>query len=201
MKFTKRLTDAFNEQIKAEMWSANLYSSMAIYFQSMGLAGCAHWMKKQAEEELEHANKLIEFGVTRGGEMKISPIDAVPGTWAEPKAVFEHVYKHECHVSELIDNLMDVAIAEKRQGYAGVPPVVRERTSRGGGECAGHSRQVQCIRRARSLLCRPRPCQKVAVSVSVGTKGIKGGFSGRPSFFPEENRAATVAYVAGGAGE
>ena len=112
MKFTKRLTDAFNEQIKAEMWSANLYSSMAIYFQSMGLAGCAHWMKKQAEEELEHANKLIEFGVTRGGEMKISPIDAVPGTWAEPKAVFEHVYKHECHVSELIDNLMDVAIAE-----------------------------------------------------------------------------------------
>ena len=67
---------------------------------------------KRAEEELEHANKLIEFGVTRGGEMKISPIDAVPGTWAEPKAVFEHVYKHECHVSELIDNLMDVAIAE-----------------------------------------------------------------------------------------
>ena len=70
--------------------------------------------------------------------------------------------------------------------------MVRERTSRGGGECAGHSRQVQCIRRARSLLCRPRPCQKVAVSVSVGTKGTKGGFSGRPSFFPEENRAATV---------
>lgn len=76
--------------------------------------------------------------------------------------------------------------------------MVRERTGRGGGECAGHSRQVQCIRRARSLLCRPRPCQKVAVSVSVGTEGAKGGFSVRPSFFPEENHAATVAYVAGG---
>ncbi len=112
MKLTEKLTNAFNEQIKAEMWSANLYSSMAIYFQSMGLAGCANWMKKQAEEELEHANKLIDYGVTRGGAIKISAIDAVPCKWEEPKAVFEHVYSHECHVSELIDNLMDIAIAE-----------------------------------------------------------------------------------------
>ena len=27
--------------------------------------------------------------------------------------VFEHVYKHECHVSELINTLVDVASAEK----------------------------------------------------------------------------------------
>ena len=27
--------------------------------------------------------------------------------------MFEHVYKHECHVSELIDKLVDVASAEK----------------------------------------------------------------------------------------
>ena len=112
MKFTKKLTDAFNEQIKAEMWSSNLYASMAIYFQKAGLSGCANWMNKQAEEELEHAHKLIEYGVDRGGDMKISAIDAVPAEWAEPKAVFEHVYNHECHVSELIDKLMDLAIAE-----------------------------------------------------------------------------------------
>ena len=198
MKFTKRLTDAFNEQIKAEMWSANLYSSMAIYFQSMGLAGCAHWMKKQAEEELEHANKLIEFGVTRGGEMKISPIDAVPGTWAEPKAVFEHVYKHECHVSELIDNLMDVAIAENDKA-------TQEFLRWFVNEQVEEEENAQAILDkfnvfgVHGLYCVDHDlAKKVAVSVSVGTKGIKGGFSGRPSFFPEENRAATVAYVAGG---
>ena len=27
--------------------------------------------------------------------------------------MFEHVYRHECHVSELIDKLVDVASAEK----------------------------------------------------------------------------------------
>lgn len=112
MKFTQKLTDAFNEQIKAEMWSSNLYAAMAIYFQKTGLGGCANWMKKQAAEELEHANKLIDFGVMRGGDIKLGAIDTVPATWDTPQAVFEQVYSHECHVSQLIDNLMDVAIAE-----------------------------------------------------------------------------------------
>lgn len=112
MKLSEKLTAAFNEQIKAEMWSSNLYYSMGVYFQSMGLSGCANWMKKQAEEEMTHANKLIEFGVIRGGAMKISAIDAVPTSWENPQAVFEHVYKHECHVSELIDKLVDLAVAE-----------------------------------------------------------------------------------------
>lgn len=112
MKMSDKLTAAFNSQIAAEMWSANLYSSMGIYFQRMGLSGCAHWMKKQAEEELMHANKLIDFGVMRGGFVKVGAIDAVPVVWETPQAVFEHVYKHECHVSELIDGLMDLAVAE-----------------------------------------------------------------------------------------
>ena len=113
MDFTKKLLDAFNEQIKAEMWSSNLYLSMAVYFTDAGLDGCAHWMKKQTAEELEHAHKLIDYAVKRGGKVIVSSIDAVPSEWDSPQAVFEHVYKHERHVSELIDNLMDLAIAEK----------------------------------------------------------------------------------------
>ncbi len=112
MNFTKKLSDAFNEQIKAEMWSSNLYLSMAVYFMDAGLDGCAHWMKKQTAEELEHAHKLIEYAVKRGGKVAISQIDKVPAEWSSPQAVFEHVYQHECHVSELIDKLMDLAIAE-----------------------------------------------------------------------------------------
>lgn len=112
MNLTKKLSDAFNEQIKAEMWSSNLYLSMAVYFMDAGLDGCAHWMKKQTAEELEHAHKLIDYSVKRGGKVTIGPIDATPDKWESPQAVFEQVYKHECHVSELIDKLMDAAIAE-----------------------------------------------------------------------------------------
>lgn len=112
MKLTKKLTDAFNEQIKAEMWSSNLYLSMAIYFMEKGLDGCAHWMKKQAEEEMEHAHKLIDYAVKRGGKALISRLDAVHSDWESPLDAFKHVYKHECYVSETIDQLMDVAISE-----------------------------------------------------------------------------------------
>lgn len=112
MELTKKLSDAFNAQVNAEMWSSNLYLQMAVYFQDMGLDGCAHWMKKQAVEEMEHAHKLIDYSIMRGGKITIGPIDKVPTEWETPEAVFKHVYKHECHVSEQIDNLMDLAIAE-----------------------------------------------------------------------------------------
>lgn len=112
MNLSKKLSDAFNDQIKKEMWSSNLYLSMAVHFMNVGLEGCAHWMKKQAEEELEHAHKLIDYAVKRGGDVKIGQIDAVPTAWETPLEVFEQVYKHELSVSESIDKLMDVAIAE-----------------------------------------------------------------------------------------
>ena len=52
---TERLQQAINEQITAEMWSANLYLSMSFYLQKEGFDGFAHWMKKQSGEETEHA--------------------------------------------------------------------------------------------------------------------------------------------------
>lgn len=112
MNLTKKLSDAFNEQINAEMWSSNLYLQMAVYFKDAGLNGCANWMMKQTGEELEHAHKLMDYSIMRGGKVTIGQIDVVPNDWDSPQAVFEHVYKHECHVSELIDRLMDIAIAE-----------------------------------------------------------------------------------------
>lgn len=59
MILSRKLSDALNEQILAEMWSSNLYLSMYIHFSQIGLDGCAHWMKKQSQEELEHAYKMI----------------------------------------------------------------------------------------------------------------------------------------------
>jgi len=112
MVFTTKLTDAFNGQIQAEMWSSNMYLSMSVYFQDMGLTGCAHWMKKHSQEELEHAYKLIDFGIMRGGKIKISPVDAVPTEWDSTQAVLEKIYNQECLVSKCIDDLMDLAIAE-----------------------------------------------------------------------------------------
>ena len=43
----KSIEVALNKQINAEFHSAYLYLSMTSYFQSIGMAGCANWMKVQ----------------------------------------------------------------------------------------------------------------------------------------------------------
>ena len=71
------------------------------------------WMRKQYFEEVQHACSMADFLIKRGGTAKLDKIDVVPTGWGTPLEVFEHVYKHECHISELVDKLVDVAVAEK----------------------------------------------------------------------------------------
>ena len=110
---SEKLQNAINEQITAEMWSANLYLSMSFYCEKEGYSGFAHWMKKQYAEEMDHACAMAGYLMKRGGTAKVDKVDVVPTGWGSPLEVFEHVYEHECHVSELINNLVDVASAEK----------------------------------------------------------------------------------------
>ena len=43
---TEKLQNAINEQITAEMWSANMYLAMSFYMEKEGYCGMAHWLKK-----------------------------------------------------------------------------------------------------------------------------------------------------------
>ena len=110
---SEKLQNAINEQITAEMWSANLYLSMSFYFEKEGFSGFANWMKKQSQEELEHAYVMADYIIKRGGVAKVDKIDVVPSGWGTPLEVFEHVYKNVCHVSKMIDELVSVASAER----------------------------------------------------------------------------------------
>ena len=70
-------------------------------------------MKKQSQEELEHAYTMADYVTKRGGKAKVDKIDVVPQGWGSPLEVFQHVYEHECKVSKMIDNLVSIASAEK----------------------------------------------------------------------------------------
>lgn len=106
---SEKLQTAINDQIVAEMWSSNLYLSMSFYLQKEGFDGFASWMRKQSQEELQHAYDLADYLAKRGGCATVGKIDVVPQGWGSVLEVFEHVYQHECHVSELIDGLVNVA--------------------------------------------------------------------------------------------
>ena len=110
---SKKLEKAINDQITAELWSSQLYLQMSLFLKHEGWEGSAHWMGMQAGEEREHALSLADWVIKRGGEVRLTRIDEVPCGWDNLLEVFKAVYKHECHVSELIDELVDLASAEK----------------------------------------------------------------------------------------
>ncbi|MGN0049245.1 MAG: ferritin [Bacteroides sp.] len=109
---TEKLQNAINEQITAEMWSANLYLSMSFFMEKEGYAGMASWLMKQYREETEHACAMAAYIIKRGGKAKVDKIDVVPDDFGTPLQIFEQVYEHECRVSKMIDALVDVAAAE-----------------------------------------------------------------------------------------
>ncbi len=109
----QKIQDAFNKHINVELYSSYLYLSMSSHFESKNLKGMASWMRLQAREEMAHAVKFIDFIHEKGGKVLLAALDAPENEWSSPTAVFEHVYKHECHISQLINDLANVAISEK----------------------------------------------------------------------------------------
>ena len=63
------MATALNEQIKWEMYSANLYLAMSAYLQDAGLTGFSHWMRIQYQEETAHALKFYEEVTRRINEL------------------------------------------------------------------------------------------------------------------------------------
>ena len=109
----KKIEEAVNSQINAEIYSAYLYLSMSAYFESISLSGFANWMRAQAQEEMVHAMKFYDYVNERGGRVILGRIDAPPSEWESPVAIFDATYQHEQKVTGLINDLVDLAIEEK----------------------------------------------------------------------------------------
>ncbi len=108
-----KLEKAINEQINAELYSSYLYLSMSSWFDSTGLKGFASWERIQAMEERDHALKFFDHLCARGGRAIMKAIEAPPYSWKSPQDAFETQLEHELKVTGLINNLVDLAMAEK----------------------------------------------------------------------------------------
>lgn len=107
------LQKAINQQIIREMYSSNLYLSMAAYYATINLNGFANWMRIQAEEELFHALKFFDFVLDRGGHVELDAIAAPQVKWNNAVTPFEDAFTHEQKVTAWINELMELAHQEK----------------------------------------------------------------------------------------
>ena len=86
---------------------------MSAWFSEKGLPGFANWMYIQFQEEMTHANKFFKYITERGGKVELKAIAQMPTEFDGIIDVFEKTQEHEQHVTALINNLVDVAIAER----------------------------------------------------------------------------------------
>lgn len=109
MSLPETLADALNQQVTVELASSIAYIQLQAYFAAEDLPGMAHWMEVQAGEEREHADKLIQHIVARGGLVRIGDIESPDDDVKSPLAAFQAALAQERKVSESIRELYRLA--------------------------------------------------------------------------------------------
>ena len=130
------MATALNEQIKWEMYSANLYLAMSAYLQDAGLTGFSHWMRIQYQEETAHALKFYDFLLSRGGQVTMLSIDAPDANWSNILEIFEETLSSP--------NQRAGASCQGRTGFRHgyFPAMVCHRTGGRGRNRQGHHQQI-----------------------------------------------------------
>ena len=107
------MQDAFNEQMKDELYSSYLYLSMSAYCEHANLPGLATWMRQQAREEVKHAMKIFDHLLDRGGRPSLHPIDRPPSSFTSAREVFDQAHTHERQVTANINKVYGLAVDER----------------------------------------------------------------------------------------
>lgn len=109
----RKMQDALNAHVTAELFSATLYLAMSAWSDAKAFKGFGRWLRIQHEEELDHARKMLDYLVERGGHVEIGAVPAPGKEFGPPLQVFEKVLEHERHVTQSIHELHATAVAEK----------------------------------------------------------------------------------------
>ena len=107
-----QITQAINEQINKELFSAYLYKSMAVYAAAESLNGTAKWMTIQESEERNHAQKFMDYLLDQGEHVVLGAIAQPETKFAGLKDIFEKSLAHEKVITASIKSLADLAAKE-----------------------------------------------------------------------------------------
>lgn len=107
---------ALNRQLNEEQAASQEYLAMSVYFEQQGLKGFARFMRKQSEEETEHALKFFDYVFDRGGSVRLGGIPEPRAGFNSTKAVFETALAREQANTKGIHALYK--LARDRDDYA-----------------------------------------------------------------------------------
>lgn len=112
MLIIQKMNAALNEQIGHEFGASLQYVAIAAHFEAQALPGLARFFYRQAEEEREHAMRLVHYVVEAGGTVAIPAVPAPRGGIKSAEEAVQLSLQWEQTVTKQIHALMDLAIGE-----------------------------------------------------------------------------------------
>jgi len=109
----KQLSEALNDQMNFEFYSAQVYLAMAAYCSGESLDGFANFFIVQAEEERFHAMKIYKYLNDRGIRVTLAGMDTPLNEYSSILDAFEHAFDHEKIVTRRIYDLSDIAMNDR----------------------------------------------------------------------------------------
>lgn len=110
MRIDKEMEGVLNRQIYYEFKSAFAYLSLATALGKTHYNGFENWMRKQYEEELEHAKKIYDYIEGRQGRVQLTSIEILEYNISTPLEAFKIAYDLEIENTKHIYDAYALAI-------------------------------------------------------------------------------------------
>ena len=112
MILSKELEKMLNQQVTNEFGASMQYLQIASYFDEEDLVKFAELFFEQAQEERDHAMKLLDYINEAGGHVSIGEVAKPIDTFSSAEEAVKAALTWEEDVTKQIYNLMDIAIKD-----------------------------------------------------------------------------------------
>ena len=104
------MIDKLNEQMNLELYSSLLYQQMSAWCSFHSFEGAAAFLRRHAQEEMTHMQRLFDYLTDTGSLPRINTIEAPVADYASLDVLFEATYAHEQLITQRINELAHVAM-------------------------------------------------------------------------------------------
>lgn len=110
---SENVAKLLNNQVNKEFYSAYLYLDFENFYKDKSLDGFANWYHVQVQEEVAHAQLMMQYLQDNDYSVTLEAIDKPNIPLSDLMDPLKAVLKHEQYVTELIHNCYAAAYEEK----------------------------------------------------------------------------------------
>lgn len=107
------MIDKLNEQMNLELYSSLLYQQMSAWCSYHSFEGAAAFLRRHAQEEMTHMQRLFDYLTDTGSLPRINPVSSPFAEYASLDELFRVTYEHEQLITQKINELAHAAMTSQ----------------------------------------------------------------------------------------